>query len=141
MFQIGAGSGLLERALLDHGVNVQAVEVISCPNLYLPEERMLRVPTSSSLHSEAMVADVLLFCYPRAIGLVEQYLSSQGAADQIILITHRDEWSTYRTLLLAGFKSVVDVPSSSNGNPVLPEYEVLCLASSPISADGLRPRT
>lgn len=127
--------------MLDRGVDVHAVEVMSCPNLHFPEERMLRVPTSSSLHSEAMVAEILLFCYPRTIGLVAQYLAAQGPADQILLITHRDDWPAYQMLLSEHFKCVDEVCISSTGRPVLPEYEVLCVASSPFSTDSRSGRT
>lgn len=97
---------------------------------------MMRVSTSSSFHSDAMDADILLFCYPRARGLVEQYLCAQGAADQVIILTHRDELPGYKRLLRVHFTVIKEIPSSSKGLPVLAEYEVLCLASSPISADA-----
>lgn len=90
--------------LLDRGVDVQAVEVVSCPNLYLPAERVLRVPTSSSLHAEAMLAGVLLFCYPRSLGLVEQYVSRFvcfGAPDRVVIIVSKLKYERHRECLEA----------------------------------------
>lgn len=102
---------------------------------------MLRVSTSSSIHTDAIVADALLFCYPRARHLVEQYLCAQGAADIIVFISHRTEWQGehgYRQLFLGHFTSVIEISSSADGLPVVAEYEMLCLASSPIGLDRQR---
>ncbi|CZT17006.1 uncharacterized protein RCC_02838 [Ramularia collo-cygni] len=135
VFSVGAGSGLLERLMLEHGVNIRAVEVMSCANLFFPEERMVRVPTPTSLHPDAVEADVLLFCYPRSRDLVEKYLKAPGAMQQAIFISHRDEWHGergYHNLLRTYFASVREITLSKGSLPVLAAYEALCVASSPV---------
>lgn len=75
-----------------------------------------------------------MFCYPRARDLVEKYLSAAGAMQEAIFISHRDEWHGergYRNLFRTHFTSVIEISLSTRGLPVLAEYEVLCLASSP----------
>lgn len=81
-----------------------------------------------------MNADTLLFCYPRARSLVERYLSASSALQQAVFISHRDEWHGergYQRLLQTYFTSVVEVTLSASDLPILAEYEVLCIASSP----------
>ena len=74
VLSIGSGSGLLEATLLHHSygkLNLYGVEVPSCVNLHLPPERLLRVPCTRSLHSDAFFASALLFVYPRSAELIK----------------------------------------------------------------------
>lgn len=129
--QIGSGSGLLEEILRRKGrgtLNIYGVEVASCANLHLPEHRMLRVPSTSSLCSDAILASSLLFVYPRHLPLVENYINTftHGALRQVVVVSHLDEKVSIHALLRSHFDHI----ELSVGAELLPEYEFLAVASS-----------
>jgi hypothetical protein len=83
ILSVGSGSGLFEAILLetaekDRGrrLNLYGVEVPPCVNTHLPQDRVLRVPCSFSLHPEAFFASVLMFIYPRRASLIATYLDA-----------------------------------------------------------------
>ena len=64
---IGSGSGLLEALILEaseqnngQALNLRGVEVSRDINKHLPPERLLEVPNTTSLHSEAVIASALM---------------------------------------------------------------------------------
>lgn len=131
ILSIGCGSGLLEATLLsyrDHEqrLNLYGVEVPPCVNKYLPEDRLLRVPCTKSLHPDAILASTLLFVYPRDPMLIAMYLdaSQGGALEQLIWLGHKSDWPVAEKLLLAAFFSLECIHG-----PGIPEYELLAIAT------------
>lgn len=109
-------------------INICGVEVPSCQSVYLPEDRMLRVTSTTSLHLDAFLADTLMFCYPRQPSLIHRYVDQfgSGALAQTVLIVHHNDWIDMKDLLHDLF-STVEVLDNAG----LPEYEVLAVASAP----------
>ncbi|KAF2212467.1 hypothetical protein CERZMDRAFT_97735 [Cercospora zeae-maydis SCOH1-5] len=126
----GAGTGLLERLLLERSqrqVNIYGIEVPSCVNKYLSAERMLRVRSTTDLHSEALLADALIFCYPRPETLLlQKYLANfvSGTLHTAIVLTHYDDHLGAKAILMTFFTQV-DVVQHSG----LPEFEKLIVAT------------
>ncbi|SMY19570.1 unnamed protein product [Zymoseptoria tritici ST99CH_1A5] len=134
VLSIGSGTGLLENLIRQAAgdADLYGVEVPSCNNIHLPADRVVRVSTSLELHPDAVLAETLIFCYPRTIQLVDAYLREcvGGALEKVVFISHRDEWPAFRELFLAHFAEsdlAVDWPN------LLPGYEILCIASCPSS--------
>lgn len=120
---------VLRRQSLPEQLNLFGVEVESCPNRYLPDDRMLRVASTADLHHDALIADVFLFIYPRKRSLVIAYLEAfvRGALHAVFLITSRYEWIDFAPILELAFSNVEIIQESG-----LPAYEVLVMASLPL---------
>lgn len=118
-------------------VNIYGVEVPSCVNRHLPEERLLRVPHVRCVVPEAVHAETLMFAYPRHRTLLAEYLDTSvisggtgtgtGICTQLVVISTHSEYAELADLIAASFHTVEIVASSG-----LPEYEVLAIASTPI---------
>ena len=135
ILSIGSGSGLLEALLLQasahhhkQAVNLFGVEVPTCINSHLAEERLLRVPSTLSLHPDAFLASALMFVYPRDASLIGKYLEAllEGALDQIIWFGHRHDWPPVKDLLVATFDNVELVCG-----PGIADYEMVANATMP----------
>jgi hypothetical protein len=129
VLSIGCGKGLLEDVLLRASrgtLNLYGVEVETCPNKFLTEERLLRVPNTFALHADAILADAWLFVYPRSISLLERYLAAfvRGVLGTVIWLGPSEEFPEAYQMLLASFHQVEVV-----GSPALPDYETLCVAT------------
>lgn len=132
--KIGAGSGLLEGILLHNSqgsLHLYAVEVPSCSVKYLDSSRVIRVPSTSSVHVDTTFTEVtLLFVYPRRVALVAEYCSTYGVTGvvrQAILLTHAEDAKHAEEAFSAIFSVVKHIKDSG-----LPEYETLVVASCPI---------
>jgi hypothetical protein len=132
---IGCGSGLLEAILLYAGenergkpLNITGVEVPDCVVKHLPEGRILIVPTTSSIHSDAMLVSALVFVYPRKPDLIAMYLdaSLDGALERLVWLGHRSDWPETQMLLLAAFFKLERIDG-----PGIVESELLVIASMP----------
>lgn len=131
IMSVGCGSGLLEYLLLQgpfRFLDVRGVEVPSCPIKYLPEDRLLRVSSTRSVHPDAILAAVLMFIYPREVSLVQSYLQEclSCALEKLVWLSHRDDWPAYKPLLEQSFTYVEEVECHG-----LPSYELLVIASTP----------
>lgn len=127
---VGCGSGRLESMLLratDQLVNVVGVEVSSCSSFHLPADRLLRVPSTSSMHREAWTASALMFVYPRSPALVQRYVDSSrvGALEQVVWLGPRRDWEDYSTAFSNAFQAV-DVLEGG-----ISPHELLAFASRP----------
>ena len=132
---VGSGSGLLEAILLEasenhdgQALNIYGVEVSPNGNTHLPSNRLLLVPSTSSLHSEALFASALMFVYPRTATLVAMYLDEfiDGAMETLIWLSHRNDWREAELLLLSAFYKLDRIE-----RPGIAEYEVLAIATHP----------
>ncbi|EME50380.1 hypothetical protein DOTSEDRAFT_118435 [Dothistroma septosporum NZE10] len=131
VLSVGSGSGLLEELLhlqTNGSINIYGVEVPSCRSVYLPEDRTLRVPSTTSVHADAILAETLIFCYPREPSLIAKYVDEfgSGALAQIVLIVNHNDWNGLSDILHDCFSTVELVDSAG-----LPGYEVLVVASAP----------
>ena len=135
ILSVGSGSGLFEAIMVqvaekDRGrsLNLRGIEVPPCINRHLPQDRVLRVPCSMSLHPEAFLASALMFVYPRRANLVAMYLDAflDGALETIVWLGHRNDWPEMELLLLAAFFKLEQIDG-----PGIPDYEVLAVASMP----------
>lgn len=145
LHQVGCGSGLLEALVLHDGSqknktnqsdgeyasdshDIHGVEVESCTNtyLYLPPARFHRVPTTSSLHPDALLADTLLFVYPRTSTLIAAYCSvcANGALQKVVILAHQSDWIDVQAIVHATF-SQVDLIEDCG----LPPHEILAVAT------------
>lgn len=136
VLSIGSGLGLLEELLLQQSrdkLNLYGVEVDACANKFLRAERLLRVPTVHSLHADAILAEALLFVYPRDIGLIERYAREfvRGVLQTVIWIGPIDEYPEVERVLQLAFVSVEII-----GPPVVPGYERVAVASDPREAQA-----
>lgn len=137
VLSVGSGSGLFEEILLevaeterDQTLNLRGIEVPPCANKYLPQDRVLRVPCTMSIHPDAFFASAWMFVYPRKASLVAMYLDAfmDGAMETLVWLGHRSDWPEMELLLLAAFFKLECVDS-----PGIPEYEVLAIATMPRS--------
>ncbi|KAF2767767.1 hypothetical protein EJ03DRAFT_275480 [Teratosphaeria nubilosa] len=131
ILSIGCGSGLLESLLLHVAkgeLNLYGVEVPLCVNRHLPEERMLRVPCSESLHPDALLASCLVFVYPRQASLVGRYVETflDGALDQLVWLGHRSDWPDFQNAIMPHFHELETVDDRGVAN-----NELLVIASVP----------
>ena len=140
---IGSGSGLLESLLLQYRdavgeetfLDLHGVEVPTCVNKYLPEDRLLRVPSTNSVYHDAMFASALIFVYPRQVSLLAQYLDAclNGVLEKILWLGHRSDWVDTEKLISTAFGSIEYFEDSG-----IAEYEVLVIATEPrISSEKL----
>lgn len=111
ILSIGSGSGLLEAMLLKHSeksLDLFGVEVSSCVNKHLPPDRLVQVPSTTSLHPDAMLASSLLFVYPRMPALITAYLdaSTGGALEQVVWLGHRSDWPDFESVMRSRSSSV-----------------------------------
>jgi hypothetical protein len=131
ILSVGCGGGLLEALLLkatDSNLNIVGVEVPPCVNEHLPEDRLLRVPCTASLHPDALLASTLMFVYPRKPSLIANYLDQfqGGAVEQVIWLGHRSDWPDVETILKSAFYKLEIIEG-----PGLPEYELLAIVTIP----------
>ncbi|KAK4895904.1 hypothetical protein LTR27_006075 [Elasticomyces elasticus] len=131
VLSIGCGSGLLEGMLLLSRIkdlNIFGVEVPPCINKYLPDERMLRVPCTASLHPDAWLASALLFVYPRKPSLLSNYMDNfvDGALEQVVWLGPRNDWPEIHEVLKSYFYMIETVEG-----PGLSEHELLVFATLP----------
>lgn len=134
ILSVGSGIGFLEATLLqvsnkdrERAVNIRGVEVESCANKYLPEDLFLTVPSTNSLHADAMLATTLMFVYLRDAALVEMYLDAfmRGSLEKVLWLGPQKDWSEIEERLRHYFSSVQLV-----GGPGIAEYELLAIAST-----------
>lgn len=133
ILSVGCGSGLLEALLIavaGDELDLYGIEVPACHVKYLPDHRVLRVPSTASPHSEAMLASALVFVYPRKSTLLAQYLdmSLGGALEQAIWLGHKNDWPDFEKLLFAAFTKI-----ELFERPGIPDYELLVFATLPKS--------
>lgn len=131
VLSVGCGSGLLESLLLrcsNDQLSLFGVEVPSCNCPFLPEDRILRVPDTRSLHPDAILASVLLFVYPRVPALVASYVdvAAGGALQMLVWLGHRSDWSDGEDAI---YKSFHDVEIVRDAN--LPEHDIMVVARDP----------
>lgn len=135
ILSIGSGRGLLEHLLLQYmsaedatPVDLYGVEVPTCVNKYLPEGRVLRVASTSTLYADAMFASALLFVYPRQVSLIAQYLDAclNAALEKVLWLGHRSDWPDAEGTVSAAFSSL-----EYYSGPGLTDYELLVIASNP----------
>ncbi|KAI7207778.1 hypothetical protein KC333_g9355 [Hortaea werneckii] len=117
ILSIGSGSGLLEAMLLKHSekpLDIFGVEVSSCVNKHLPPDRLVKVPSTTSLHPDAMLASSLMFVYPRMPALVTAYLDASigGALEQVVWLGHRSDWPDFESVMRSRSSSVAIVEGS-----------------------------
>ncbi|KAK3674693.1 hypothetical protein LTR78_005415 [Recurvomyces mirabilis] len=129
VLSIGSGSGLLEGILLratDEVVNIYGVEVGSCQNKHLPLERILRVPCTASVHTDAMLASTLLFVYPRKVELIRNYIDSfrDGAVEQVVWYGHKSDWPEVKKELSPFLFTIETI-----GEPDIADHEILVVAT------------
>ena len=131
ILSIGCGTGILEALLLHRTsgqLNIFGVEVPSCVNKYLPQDKLLEVPDTASIHPDAMLASTLMFAYPRQPSLVAKYLegSIDGALEQVIWVGHRSDWADVDVLLRAAFHNLEIIEDLG-----VAAYELVVVASLP----------
>lgn len=136
ILSVGSGTGLLENLLLQHAMEMDGsspldlygIEVPTCVNKYLPEERSLRVASSRNLYTDAMFASAMIFVYPRQVSLVSEYIEVglNGALERLLWLGHRSDWSDTMTTISAGFAAIQYVE-----DPGIAEYELLVIATKP----------
>lgn len=136
ILSIGSGRGLLEHLMLQCSkaldgklsLDLYGVEVPTCENKYLPEHRMLRVSSTSSVRSDAMFASALLFVYPRQVSLISKYLDVclTGALERLLWLGHRSDWPEAEELLSTMFAHLERVDG-----PGIAGYELLVIATQP----------
>ncbi|KAK5104853.1 hypothetical protein LTR62_002775 [Meristemomyces frigidus] len=134
VLSIGSGSGLLEAMILQvtagHQVELFGVEVPSCVNKFLPEQHVLRVPSTTSLHSDAILAQTLLFVYPRKVSLIEDYLKTfrTGMLAQVIWYGQKNDWPEANDLLSLFFHRVCVIDTVG-----VADHELLAMASKTVN--------
>jgi len=135
ILSVGCGSGFLESLLLQllpGELNLFGVEVPSADCEYLPLGRVIKVPGTRALHSDAIVASVLMFVYPRVPQLIASYVSTfaDGALEKLVWLGHRSDWADCQKII---YDSFVDVNVVHDAG--LPDHEIMVVATSP------KPRT
>ena len=135
VLSIGCGSGLLEHLLLQHkfaddatSLDLYGVEVPTCVNKYLPEDRLLRVASTNTLYADAMFASALIFVYPRQVSLIARYLDAclNGALEKVVWLGHRSDWPDAEKIISAAFSGL-----EYYDGPDIMEYELLVIATEP----------
>jgi hypothetical protein len=131
ILSVGCGQGLLEEILLQRSeptLELYGVEVESCQNKFLREDRLLRVPSTHSVHSDGILAEALLFVYPRDLQLMALYVRTfvRGALRMLVWLGPTHEASEAEKMLLSSFFSLEVI-----GRPALSAYETLLIASFP----------
>ena len=132
ILSVGSGTGLLERMLLQAGeacgrpIDVYGVEVTSCSNVHLPRDRVLEVPSTTSVSEKLMLASTLMFVYPRQRSLIEKYLDASvgGTLEQVVWLGPRNDYPDAGELLLASFLDIECLDGAG-----IAEYELLAIAS------------
>ena len=133
VLSVGSGSGLLESLLVKDGagevtspLNLFGVEVPSCVNKHLRQDRLLRVSSTSCVYADAVFAEALIFVYPRQVSLIAQYLQIclGGMLEILVWFGHRSDWADAEDLLSSSFSNLeyVDIPG-------IAEYELLVVAT------------
>lgn len=131
VLSIGSGKGYLENLLLQHvgddSLDLRGVEVSPSVNKYMPEQNMVFVKGTWDLYSNAAVAEVLMFVYPREPRLVARYINTIGgdALKMIVYIGPTQDWPDYEGVLLSSSFHCITVPENCG----VAEYEMVCLAT------------
>ena len=131
ILSVGSGSGLLEGMLLHLScgeLNLFGVEVPSCDCAYLSPKQVLRVTGTRSLHSDAILASVLMFVYPRVASLIASYIDAcaDGALETLVWLGHRSDWADCEKIVGDSFAEVNVV-----SNAGLPDHQIMVLATTP----------
>jgi hypothetical protein len=131
ILSVGCGSGFLEGLLLQMlpgELNLFGVEVPSATCDYLPAGRVLKVPGTRALHSDAIIASVLMFVYPRVSELIASYVNAfaDGALEKLVWLGHRSDWADSEKIV---YDSFVDVNIVHDAG--LPAHEIMVVATSP----------
>jgi hypothetical protein len=131
ILSVGCGSGFLEGLLLQMlpgELNLFGVEVPSADCDYLPAGRVLKVPGTRALHSDAIIASVLMFVYPRVAGLIASYVNAfaDGALEKLVWLGHCSDWVDSEKIV---YDSFVDVNIVHDAG--LPAHEIMVVATSP----------
>ncbi|OQO00975.1 hypothetical protein B0A48_13664 [Cryoendolithus antarcticus] len=127
---IGCGSGRLENYLLEattKPLDLYGVEVPTCEVSALPPERVLRVPSTRSVHPAVKDCSAMLFVYPRVPDLVKSCMDEALAGvnlSRVIWLGHRSDWPDYETVLSSA-KGTAEVVSG----PGIAPYELLVVAT------------
>jgi len=110
-------------------LDLYGVEVPGCVSWHLPAERLFRVPSTTSLYPETMLASGLMFVYPRKSKLVADYIHAfaGGALECVAWLSHRSDFSEVKDLLFSSFHKVELIDG-----PGIPPYELLVVASMPM---------
>lgn len=133
ILSVGCGSGFLEGLLLQMlpgELNLFGVEVPSASCDYLPAGRVLKVTGTRALHSDAIIASVLMFVYPRVPDLIASYVDAfaDGALEKLVWLGHRSDWADSQKII---YDSFVDVNVVANAG--LPGHEIMVVATFPRS--------
>jgi len=131
ILSVGCGSGFLESLLLQMlpgQLNLFGVEVPSADCEYLPLGRVIKVPGTRALHSDAIFASVVMFVYPRVPELIASYVNAfaDGALETLVWLGHRSDWADCEKIL---YDSFVDVNVVQDAG--LPDHEIMVVATSP----------
>lgn len=91
---------------------------------------MLRVPSTTSLHRDGILAEAFLLVYPRKSLPLAEYLEAfvRGALQVVLTIINRQDWADFAPVLECAFSTVELIDNCAAG---LPAYEVLAMASNP----------
>jgi hypothetical protein len=116
ILSIGCGTGLLEMLLQSTRpkLQIEVVEVASCPVKYWPVDRVHAVGGTWDLCPVAATVDVWLFVYPRQASLVAAYLSmyQNNSVTAIIWIGPKADWEVFRQIFVdsafSSFEQVED---------------------------------
>ena len=131
ILSVGCGSGFLEGLLLQMlpgELNLFGIEVPSADCRFLPAGRVLKVPGTRALHSDAIIASVLMFVYPRVPELIASYVDafSDGALEKLVWLGHRSDWVDSEKIM---YDSFVDVNVVHDAG--LPAHEIMVVATTP----------
>lgn len=131
ILSVGCGSGFLEGLLLQMlpgELNLFGVEVPSAGCDYLPAGRVIKVPGTRALHSDAMIASCLMFVYPRVPELVASYVNAfaDGALEKLVWLGHRSDWADSEKIMHDSFVDVNVVHDAG-----LPVHEIMVVATTP----------
>ena len=94
----------------------------------LPPGRVLNVPGTRALHSDAIIASVLMFVYSRVPELIASYVDafSDGALEKLVWLGHRSDWVDSEKIM---YDSFVDVNVVHDAG--LPAHEIMVVATTP----------
>ena len=131
ILSVGCGSGFLEGLLLQMlpgELNLFGIEVPSADCRFLPAGRVLKVPGTRALHSDAIIASVLMFVYSRVPELIASYVDafSDGALEKLVWLGHRSDWADCEDIVGDSFAEVNVI-----SNVGLPDHEIMVVATLP----------
>ena len=104
ILSVGCGAGRLEATLIEASgsLDLYGVEVPSCATKHLPDDRILRVTGTTSVHASAQSASTLMFIYPRDPSLVAKYIAAgvNGGMKQVMWLGHRSDWPDFEPAMV-----------------------------------------